>query len=231
MSRRIKRDADILLSFFNDYTLSGFCENQDRIKDCKTLHKKLYAIMVFRNETISSEQHFNIEFMDYMDEAISDLMLSVFSWGQGAYKSAKLHLRCSIENYLKSLLSITTSDVVFEKRVYLLFENADNDKHFLNPLNKLSLDNLKNSYSALCAVVHSSPTERAPINAIKYLPSYNKEHSRAFVSQFCSVLNSFLEIAFLHYHVMIHKMHPENKQDFMAALTQTAIKKITEYLY
>jgi len=231
MSRRIKKDADILLSFFDEYSLSGFSTNSDRIRDCRTIHKKLYAFMVFRNEAINPSLQLCNECIDYLDEVISDLMLGLFSWAQGAYKSSKLHLRCSIENYLKSLLSVDNPAIIVEKRVYVIFDEAENDNHFSTPLGKNILSNLKNIYGILCAVVHSAPTERRPINAINYLPTYDKDASRVFVAQFCSVLNSFLELFFLQYHIMVHEMHPENKQDYLEALSPTAIKTITEYLY
>jgi hypothetical protein len=231
MSRRIKRDADILISFFEGYNLSGFSSDSDRIRDCNTIHKKLYALMVFRNEATNPQFQLCSCFFDYLDETISDLMLSLFSWAQGAYKSAKLHLRCSIENYLKALLSIDNPAILLEKRVYIIFDEANSDSHFSDSIGKDIIDRLKNDYATLCGITHSDPAHRAPINALKYLPKFDKHDSTIFVLQYCSIISSFLDIFFLRYHVMIHVMHPENKQDFIEALSPSSIKKITEFLY
>lgn len=146
MSRRVISDANSLLSFFEQYSLKEFANRPQQKSDCKTLHKKLYGLMVFFAELKANPEkvsELNAPLFRYFDEVISDALLSIFSWAQGAYKPAKLELRCAIENTLKALLSVGTPDIISEKRVYAIFDTAKKDRFFSTKFGSSILNELE----------------------------------------------------------------------------------------
>lgn len=228
MSRRIRADYQKLIDFFEGYALGKFEEDQKI--DCKALHKKLFALMVFVSDDA-------IEFSriqpgcQYLYETVSDAMLSIFCWANGTYKSSKLHLRCMIENLLKALLSKTNPEVIYEKKVYAIFDMAKADIHFKSLVGIDILSKLKNNYAILCETVHSVPEENVPINALKHLPTFDIEKSNQYVELYLSSINAILEILYLNYYEPIHKMHPENCQDFLSCLSPTQKRRISDTLF
>ena len=148
MSRRISSDFENLNLFFSNYKLSDYLSNKKQLDECKAMHKKLYGYMVFVAELI--QQTGNSKYGKYLNEVASDLLLSMFNWLQGMYKPAKLELRCSIENFLKALQSIDNPEILKEKHVYSIFEQAKEDKHFISPYSSPLLKVFKSDYSLLC---------------------------------------------------------------------------------
>jgi hypothetical protein len=232
MSRRRQKDAENLISYFSNYSLTSFPINVDQHSDCNKLHKKLYSFMIFVTEYKTSQiQKPSLPIITYFEEALSDALLSIFLWAQGANKSAKLELRCIIENFIKALLSIADQNIVNEKRVFFIFEIAKTDIHFISPIGSDLLQKLKDQYGILCETVHSTPLGIIPLNALNLLPKYDISLSSKFSEQYIFIMNCILATIYLNYSSFIHKIHPENKQDFLDALSPSEIKRINEYLF
>ncbi len=175
MGRLISEDFKRFKEFLNDYNISEDLLLGEQLEECKAMHKKLYALMIFSAECYV--QKMNQIFLEYIDEMISDLLLAIFCWAQGMYKTSKLEMRCSIENFLKATISETDSKISDEKSVYKVFDKAKIDKHFNKTMSATCLDQFNNDYSLLCHTVHSDLSQLHSISALNLLPQYEKQQA------------------------------------------------------
>ena len=226
MSRRIKADFDSLVKFVEDYHLSIDEQQKDYFK---SMHKKLYAFTIFTAEL--RIQGFNESSLLFLKETSSDLMIALFCIIQGLYKTAKIELRCSIENFLKALVLINTPIVVEEKNVYKVFDLARTDIHFDGKLQKISFATLQEDYKVLCRTVHGDVTTFVPIGALSLLPNYNEEQLQECVKLYKGITERFLEILFINYRANVDKMHPENYKDLFDCLSRTTKKLVNDALF
>ena len=81
MSRRINEDFLLLEAFIKNYQLSEYNSDSEQIEKYKSMHKKLYAFLVFTAEF--KKQGINKNSDKFFAEVSSDLMLSLFCAIQG----------------------------------------------------------------------------------------------------------------------------------------------------
>jgi len=230
MSRRINRDFTKLTEFVADYSLNRFLHEQNQLLECKSMHKKLFGLMIFVAE-FNQQNPTDITSI-YMNEMISDLMLSLFNWVQGMYKPSKLELRCAIEEFFKSLLAIDNPIIINVRSVYEIFELAHSDRHFSgDEFSSGYLVQLKNDYSVLCQIVHSAKNTIISTDALHLLPQYNEERSEELQKTYVKIAENILSILFAKYPEIVDKMHPENKEDFLDCLSKTTRKTVNNYLF
>lgn len=229
MSRRLAGDFRKLNGFLRDYTLQPYIACQQQIDECKAMHKKLYGLMIFVAEFNNQNTYTTIS--KFLEEMASDILLSLFNWVQGMYKPAKLELRCAIENFLKSVLSIDNPLVIEEKSVYVIFDLAKADKHFQSEFGKIRIDQLRNDYSVLCRTVHSDPLEIHSTSALNLLPQYNETFSKQLVTLFIRIVENSIGVLYINYPAVVDSMHPENKKDLLDCLSKMTKKEINESLY
>lgn len=229
MSRRISDDFTKFEQFVKEYSIQNIPINRAQIEESKAMHKKLYGLMIFVAEF--KVQNSMPVVSQYFDETTSDLLLALFNWIQGMYKPAKLELRCSIEEFLKSILFISTPMVISMKSVYEIFDLAHKDKHFQTPFGATCLNQLKSDYSTLCATVHSAPVEIHSTSALNFLPKYDGSLAKEVSKLFTKIIEIFLGVLFLNYADVVDKMHPENKDDFLCCLSKITKKKVVQSLY
>lgn len=227
MSRRIKQDYEVFSKFLQEYTLSSFAQHQ--VDVYKTMHKKLYGLLIFVSEF--EIQNASAKNVPFLNEMLSDLLLSLFCGIQGMYKPAKLQLRCSIENFLKALIMVETPLIIKEKSVYAIFDAAKIDKHFSSSLGTEYINLLQNDYSILCRTVHGDPSVMQPISALAFLPQYDETSLQNLSQLYIRVSEAVLGIFYLNYPAIIDKMHPENKTDFFDCMSKGTKKEINEILF
>lgn len=167
----------------------------------------------------------------FLTEMSSDLLLSLFCAIQGMYKPAKLQLRCSIENYLKSLLIIDEPLISQEKSVYAIFDKAKQDKHFSTQIGKRIITQIENDYSTLCRTVHGDPSIMHPISALSLLPEFDELQLNELSSIYVRTVENFMEVLYLNNPIVVDKMHPENKKDYLDCLSKGAKKEIIITLF
>ncbi len=229
MSRRIREDFVKLSDFLDAYTLSKYSSNDSQIDKCKAMHKKLYGLIVFVGEY--NHQFNSKEISKFFNEMASDFLLSLFNWIQGMYKPAKLELRCSIENFLKAILSVKTPTVLEEKSVYEIFDLARKDIHIDNCFGEIRGEQLRNDYVILCRTAHSAPLEMHSLSALNLLPQFNEVFAQELVVLFTRIIENILGILYINYPKVVDNMHPENKKDFLDCLSKTTKKDVNDYLY
>lgn len=229
MSRLIAEDFERFKDFLKNYSISNILLSQNQLDGCKVMHKKLYALMVFSAEC--NHQKMNQVFLEYIDEMASDLLLTIFCWIQGMYKTSKLELRCSIENFLKAVISETDQKIIEEKSVYKIFDKAKEDKHFNKVMSVICLDQFNNDYSVLCHTVHSDLSQLHSISALDLLPQYEKEQAKEIQNLYIRIIENYLVVLYLNYPEVIDRMHPENKAVFLACISTSHKREIIEELY
>lgn len=229
MSRRLTVDFKKLNSFLSDYNLESYFNCQQQIDECKAMHKKLYGLMIFTAE--NNIQNTKTDFSKYLAEVSSDLLLCLFNWVQGMYKPAKLELRCSIENFLKSVVSVADASIIKEKSVYKIFDIAKADKHFQNEFGEIRINQLSDLYSTLCRTVHSDPLILHSTSALNLLPHFDLELSKEVFILYSRIVENNLGILYVNYPGTIDNMHPENKKDFLDSLSKATKKEVTNSLY
>lgn len=229
MSRRIKNDFDAFNVFLSTYNLASYNSIPKQIESCKSMHKKLFSILIFVAEFKS--QSINNNSVPYLDEVASDLLLSLFCVVQGMYKPAKLQLRCSIENFLKALVLINNSTITHEKNVYAIFDAAKQDCHFSTTYGAHCLDLIHNDYATLCRTVHGYLNELHPTSALSLLPQYNETLQNEVSCIYKRVVENCSGIFYLNYSEVIDQMHPENKKDFLDCLSKATKTSVIRTLY
>lgn len=228
MNRIIQKDYEKLLSYFSDYNLKNIIEDTSFQNSVKSIHRKLYAYIVFKNEAVS-KHFFSSDIVEtYYSEVGSDLILSLFCWTNGAYKSSEFQLRSAIENFFKAILYSEKNDIIFCKNVSEIMDFATNSTIFSNDICQSHLNKIKNTYSNLCAFVHSSPEKLSSQDALIQLPKYNQISADEFTKNYHTVVNGILSIIYYTYYTFIFSMHPTNRDLFLQGLTTLDKKKIYE---
>lgn len=229
MSRRINEDFNAFSEFLSGYNLTPYTSVPQQIDACKGMHKKLFGLLVFNAEFKKQGEH--PDSVVFLEEMASDLLLSLFCVVQGMYKPAKLQLRCSMENFLKSLIMIDTPTIIQEKSVYAIFDAAKIDSHFTAPIGQTCVDSLHNDYATLCRTVHGDPKAMNPTSALSMLPQYDKTLQQEVSSIYVKTLENCLGILYLNFPVVVDRMHPDNKKDFLDCLAKTTKGNVINTLY
>lgn len=229
MSRHIQEDFNRFVEFLSAYNLSSYTSAPKQLDTCKGMHKKLFGLLIFNAEFKMQGSHPNS--VIFLEETCSDLLLSLFCVVQGLYKPAKLQLRCSMENFLKSLVMIYTPTIIHEKSVYAIFDAAKKDMHFSTSPGKACVDALHNDYATLCRTVHGDPTIMKPTSALSMLPQYDQTFQHEISSIYVRTIECYLEILYLNFPDIVDKMHPDNKKDFLDCLTKSTKKEVLATLY
>lgn len=229
MSRRINEDFDAFSNFLTRYNLTSYTSVPQQTEFCKVMHKKLFGLLVFNAEFKVQGKH--SASVTFLEETASDLLLSLFCVVQGLYKPAKLQLRCSIENFLKSLIMIDTPGIIQEKSVYAIFDAAKDDVHFGTPVGHACVDSLHNDYAELCRTVHGDPKVMRPTSALSMLPQYDRTLLLEISSIYVRTIENYLGALYLNFPDVVDRMHPDNKKDFLDSLTKTTKGSIVSTLY
>lgn len=227
MSRRIGEDYEAFSKFLQGYNLCSFTQQQTSVY--KTMHKKLYGLLIFVSEF--NMQNVHPENTPFLMEMLSDLLISLFCAVQGLYKPAKLQLRCSIENFLKALTMLEAPFVTEEKSVYAVFDTAKIDKHFSSPLSSKYISALQNDYSILCRTVHGDPSAMHPTSALSLLPQYDEASLQELATLYIRTIEANLGIFYLNYPSVVDTMHPENKKDFLDCISKSTKGEIIKVLF
>ena len=229
MSRRIGEDFKRLNTFLELYNLNSYVSDQSQINIYKAMHKKLYGLLIFSAEF--EKQRVHEHSVPFITEMVSDLMLALFCTAQGMYKPAKLQLRCSMENFLKSLIMIDRPLIIEEKSVYEIFNAAKQDRHFTSSVGNKKITQIEDDYSNLCRTVHGDPAVMHPISALALLPQYEESLLKELSSLYVRTIENYLGVFYLNYPIVVDTMHPENKKDFLDCLSKSTKKEIVRTLF
>ena len=119
MSYYIRDDASKLMKYFKSYSLENLFTNSEFGEDYKIVHRKIFGYLVLYCEIENQNMNtklFSDQALFYLKESVSDILQSLFAWVNGAYKSADLLLRSSIENFNKAIIGNKNIEVFTEKK-------------------------------------------------------------------------------------------------------------------
>lgn len=222
MARIVKEDFDELISFINSYSLSALTNDRDFVAFLSTIHKKFYSYLVLIEELRlcidenSKKPVLTRGQFDYLQESVSDCGQCLFLAINGCYKGTKLLLRSSIENFLKGISLDVVPQIITEKSVYQVFDDAD----AVDVFQKTNLkDELHNIYGDLCMDAHTADNSHmAAVSAMKYFPHFDRDNSKRLASVFIKLLPIFVTALCLKYNIHYHSVNYQNKEVISANL-------------
>lgn len=233
MTREIKSDFSKLEKFIKNYSISHLLDNDEFVKSLRRQHKSYLALATFFAELIDlneennvSEQVMTSDIINYLSESISDIGNALFCSINGAYKPARLALRCSIENFIRSVGSFEDSDLINETSVYRLFERAGGYTIFtsINLVNK-SYREIHSNYRVLCADVHTSDkANMTHLSALNFFPHFDKDIAYKTEKMLTVLAKAYLSVLCLLFKNSFHLMHHRNRENILNPLT-TPVKK------
>lgn len=229
MSRLIQEDFSKVFEFLETYKIRQNVLNAS-VDNMKEMHKKMYALLVFDAEICNKSSLYQSE-KNYLKETLSDIVTSFFSWSNGLYKPAAMSLRSSIENILKSLIYRTNNNIINEKSVYKIFEEARDSSSFQSPIQQTHVSILSDSYSKLCEVVHSGETKLISVSSLGFFPKYNEVQANEFKTLFIKTTKSILALLYFTYHKEIQYIDEHNKNSFLQSLDKSIKSSVNEYYY
>ena len=216
MSRAFKPDFDELLKFIHDYGTSQLCQDKDFVKFLSTIHKKFFAYLVLVEEMRVyvddplMDPFLNKEQFSYIQESASDCGQSLFLCINGCYKGARLLLRSSIENLLKGITVDEVPQIVTEKSVYQVFDDAEPADVFQKTPFSQDLHNL---YCLLCQDVHTAGhNNMVGVKSLNFFPHFVSEESRKIESVFISLIPLFVTALCVKYQKIFHTIDWKNKE-------------------
>lgn len=230
MNRELFEDYQRVLNYLKSYSFGTLLEKEDFVKQIKNLHRKIYALLLFQAEFEVNKGFSKMDeiALKYLKEVSTDIVLSFFCFLNGTYKSAKLQLRCSIENFMKSIVYSENADIILEKKVYEIFNLAENSLVFSNEICKCSYRIIYEQYKDLCLTVHGASSKLTGTNAMIVFPQYNKENADSFEHSFCQIVEAFLTILYYTFYSEVYKMHELNRELFLQAIKKKDKASIQE---
>lgn len=235
MSRRIKEDWDNLLAYLNDYSLSDLAQDAVFKEAISACHKKYYSYLVFVLQAknlidnkayivnMSSKQY------DYLRESCSDMGQTFFLIFHGCYKGAKLLLRSSIENFIKSVCMDEKTNIDGSKSVYEIFEYAKDSVTFQGE-KQLLFHNIHNAYSNLCQDVHTANINHMEhITALRKYPNLEKDKIGEVKNLLVTISQDFVTLLCLKYNQFFHAIDYENKEIIMNGILKDYRKAVHNF--
>lgn len=217
MSRAFKPDMDELVEFIRTFSMSSLCEEPKFVTFLSTLHKKFYAYLTLSEEMRKCQDNptkqplLVAEQTAFIQESVSDCGQCLFLCINGCYKGARLLLRSSIENFLKGTCMDEISQIVTEKSVYQVFDDAELSDVFKKET--ILLNQLHDIYSQLCADVHTADQNHmAGVTALQFFPRFVEEEAGKIKGVYIKLLPIFITVLCIKYRMIFHSIEWKNKE-------------------
>lgn len=226
MTRECTSDFESFKTYISNYRIDENLKQGSYLTTAKSMHKAYFSLLHWHTEfqhqkVLFSEQYSNNEeiFMR-ISEVISDVGSSKFNWINGSYKASKVMLRSAIENFIRALSAIDNIDLLEEKSVYSLFDQAKNCSIFKDHETvNISYCRLHNNYKELCKDTHTASTKNMEnITSLVDYPKFYKSKSEESGKLFVNVVKDILTIVCLVFNLLYHKMHHKNRDNILLSI-------------
>lgn len=232
MSRILKSDFDELIQFINTYSLSNIINDDERIIQLKSMHKRIFSLsnLAYTLQDSDKDNKFlSRRAYDYLNESISNLCSTLFMWLNGAYKPSKLVLRNCIETFVKAILCNENEDYLKIKNLYEVFDIASDINFFSEFSNKKYFHKLNNQYSELCLTVHSGDIKtNAKLETLGVFPSFDSDLSIEISKRFILIVDSIMFLIISNYYEEVFKMHHSIRDTILEGLPANLKKELSE---
>lgn len=224
------QDYQRVLEYLKSFSFDKLLVNDNFLKQIKNVHRKTYALLVFQAEFEVNKGFGKLDevALKYLKEVTTDMILAFFCYLNGTYKPSRLQLRCSIENFIKTLLYPENNQIIIQKNVYEIFDIASNSLIFSNSICRENYTLILNQYKNLCAIVHGAVTELSGTNAMIIFPQYDKAKADCLEHDFSHIIEAFLSILYYTYYPEVYKMHELNRELFLQAVKKKDKARIQE---
>lgn len=231
MNKYIKDDFEKLLKYSEKYSMGSVMHEKNFELYYRNIHKKALAYLILFSEVEKqnfSNNIFSEKALYYLKESVSDVLQSLFSWANGAYKGADLLLRSSIENFNKAVIGNSDNSIFTEKSVYKIFEIAEHMDEYRKKMNTESLYIvMHNIYVELCKSTHTATNANMEhITALVFLPKYEEERAKIFFKMFDLLIDVFLGYFLANYKCILDKMYRVNQDIYYDAVSRDVIRTI-----
>lgn len=225
MSREIPDDFANLVAFLKSYNLTDLDSNPSFIKILSQQHKKYFSYLTFMAELnqLSKdkklEPHISQKQLDFLTESCSDIGSTIFIMSHGAYKAARLTLRCSIETFNKGLNLDFIPKLDEEKSVFAIFDKIKDLEFFKGEVNKDIINTIHQDYKTLCEDAHTATrVNMRHITALKYFPSFDIDEANELSGILMRLVSSYNSLLAIKYNNQYHKMHHRNKENIIETI-------------
>ena len=230
MARMVKDDFEGLICFVKSYSLSAIESDCDFLDFVSTLHKKFYSYLILIEELrlcvddTKKKPVIGKEQFEFLQESVSDCGQCLFLAINGCYKGARLLLRSSIENFLKGVCMDEVTQIITEKSVYQVFDDAGTAKVFQNNTFK---DDMHSIYGELCMDVHTADSSHmAGVSALKFFPHFVKDEAEKLSSKYIKLIPVFVTTLCLKYNNQFHSIDYKNKEVISSILLDEMRAKV-----
>jgi hypothetical protein len=208
--------------------LSKFCPDATGFSDqyrelLSSTYKQFHAVLIW-NLAAEKTEGKGSQTKLYYSEGVSDLSHCFLLSLMHLYKLARMALRSSIENLLRTLLFIRGVDGAKFNVVYELFTAAKTEFSG-EPAGTLILQKLEMLYADLCKTVHSAKIDYMSLAVpFEQLVSFSASRYRANLNSINSVATAANRIMFLVWHTRL-KATGHLNEDFVRDATPRSLKR------
>lgn len=228
MTRAVQQDFNALKVFFTEYSLENSLGSPKFISSLKSFHKAYFSFLNLVMH-LEHQRFLPSEVCDRFKESCSDIGQSLFLMGHGAYKSANLILRSSIENFAKGIGFFEDPDVLTMTSLYKVFDVARTFRKCSFSDFSILINSLHTEYGGLCEYTHTATTSQmAHISALNVLPHFDFAKADQLNKLANRVLKNYLIIIIFSFKAEFFKIDPDNRDNILNALSPTIKRRIYE---
>lgn len=227
MSRELSADFQELVEFIKKYNLDNIANDKKILPIISMFHKKYYALLALLME-LNSKDLRNNRFLgddnckNYLFESLSDLGNSLFLAINGGYKASKLMMRSSIETFIKGISVDSIPNIVTEKRVSLVFENASNLSFLSSEHIQPCFNEMRIIYSELCKDTHTANIKNMQlISSLNYFPTQDLNKIKNIANIFISLTQIYIFIISMKFNNEFHQIHHLNKSNIIRSIKKS----------
>lgn len=233
MTRLVQKDFNEFKEFICKYELQTLNDNEELWQIYKSAHAMLYGMMALISEldyivdtrqTSGEENKVDILDLeiDYLKECFSDLSSTIFISVHGAYKSARLMMRSSIEMFLRGMFSKEILEIQTEKNLYRVFESIKKAPSIVKDESyKNHFDKIHQIYTKLCTHAHTaSELQMEEIYALSLFPKFETDDLKSLSSTFNSLVRNYIFMICHRFNKEFHAIHFENRQAILDCLNR-----------
>lgn len=227
MTRERKADLGALNEYLASYSIREIVANRAYQAELKGIHKVYFSVLNWNAEMLCGENSMiaskkdDVELLNArLAESFSDIGSAVFNWSHGGYKTARIMIRSAIENFIRCVAGVESYDLLGEKNIFTLFEEASKLAIYNSSSNVKDLfKKIHSDYKLLCQDVHTADAGNMEnISFVAEFPRFDAEKSRQTSLIICRVIKNIISMLCLIFSVFFHKMHHRNKENILISI-------------
>lgn len=226
MVREVQQDLEMLKTFIANYEIGSLLAEASYVTPLRQGHSAYLALLTLWAEIkhrcdgggfdvlgsiIRTEHRSQV----LIQEAVSDFGSALFCCLQGAYKPGAMALRSAVENYVRAMAGLFSTDADTTTSIYELFALAKTTPPFLSLDGKSALAQLHGSYKELCKHTHTASLDHmAKIKSLDHFPTVDQDSFMNWAKEARLVASAIIASFFTAARVVYITSHFRNKDVF-----------------